>query len=269
MMSATMTAGPTRVRITSVALPSEHGGWSLTLEPVLLGLLVAPTAAGALIGAAALFAFLTRTPLKLVAGDRLRGRTHPRTRLATRFALLYGTVTALALLGAAFAGSPPATWWTLAAAAPLFGLQFAYDARARSRRLLPELAGTIGAGAFAASIAFAGGATAPVAMGLWLVMALRSAAAIPFVRVQLLRAKAKPMPAATVDATQTTMIGTAAAGWWFGVIPVSALLALVALGLFHVLAVRTKVPATPIIGAQQVVAGLTVVVATALGVLAP
>ena len=36
-----------------VALPDEHGGWGLTAEPVLLGLLVAPSWAGLAIGAAA------------------------------------------------------------------------------------------------------------------------------------------------------------------------------------------------------------------------
>ena len=31
----------------SVAVPTEHGGWGLTFEPVLLGLIVAPSWAGA------------------------------------------------------------------------------------------------------------------------------------------------------------------------------------------------------------------------------
>ncbi len=264
-----MTARANPVRVVSVAVPSEHGGWSLTLEPVILGLLVAPGAAGVLIGITALFAFLTRTPLKLVVGDRLRGRTHPRTRLATRFAALYGTVAVGGLVGAAAVGTPAASWMILAAAAPLFALQFVFDARARGRRLVPELAGTVGAGGFAAAVAVAGGAGMAVALGLWLVMALRSLAAIPFVRIQLLRAKDKPVSRAVGDATQAAMAAAALAGWWTGAIPLSALAALLALALFHVVAVRSRVPATPVIGAQQVAAGLTVVLATALGVLAP
>ncbi|MDX2007394.1 MAG: hypothetical protein SFU83_19325 [Meiothermus sp.] len=32
----------TKVPLRSVALPNEHGGWGFTLEPILLGLLVAP-----------------------------------------------------------------------------------------------------------------------------------------------------------------------------------------------------------------------------------
>lgn len=43
----------------SVAVPSEHGGWGLTFEPVLLGLIVAPSWAGVAIGVAAIVAILT------------------------------------------------------------------------------------------------------------------------------------------------------------------------------------------------------------------
>ncbi len=257
------------VRLASVAVPAEHGGWSLTLEPVLLGLLVAPGLPGLLIGVAALFAFLTRTPVKILVGDRLRELRHPRTRPAARFAILYGAVTLGALTGAAVADPPPPTWWALAAAVPLFAVQFAFDVRARGRRLLPELAGTVGAGAFAAAIALAGGAPVAVAAGLWVVMALRSLAAIPFVRIQLRRAKDKSVSLAQGDATQAAMVAAATMAWWSRAVPGPALAALVALAVFHVAAVRLPVPTTPIIGAQQVVAGLTVVLVTALGVLAP
>ncbi|HEX4980427.1 MAG TPA: YwiC-like family protein, partial [Ilumatobacteraceae bacterium] len=71
----------------TVGVPSEHGGWGLTLEPVLLGLIVAPSLAGALLGAAALLAFLVRTPLKLAAVDARRGRWLERSRLATKIAV--------------------------------------------------------------------------------------------------------------------------------------------------------------------------------------
>ena len=38
--------GPGGVRLRTVALPVEHGGWGISLEPVVLGLLVAPSASG-------------------------------------------------------------------------------------------------------------------------------------------------------------------------------------------------------------------------------
>lgn len=65
------------VRVRTVALPVEHGGWSLTLEPVALGLLVAPSRAGFLLAVATVGAFLLRHPLKIVADDRRRGRRGP------------------------------------------------------------------------------------------------------------------------------------------------------------------------------------------------
>jgi hypothetical protein len=58
-----MTGASTRSPWRAVVIPSEHGGWGLTLEPVVLGLLVAPSIAGLAIGVAAFLAFLVRTPL--------------------------------------------------------------------------------------------------------------------------------------------------------------------------------------------------------------
>ena len=40
---ARVAAGAPRVRVKTVALPNEHGGWGLLLEPVALGLLVVPS----------------------------------------------------------------------------------------------------------------------------------------------------------------------------------------------------------------------------------
>ena len=74
------------VRWRSVAVPTEHGGWSLTAEPALLGLLVAWSMPGLALGVAAMVAFMARTPLKLVLIDRFRHRSLPRTRLAARIA---------------------------------------------------------------------------------------------------------------------------------------------------------------------------------------
>ena len=73
-----------RSPLRTVALPSEHGGWGLTLEPVLLGLLVAHSVSALCIGLAAVLAFLARTPLKLAVVDARRGRTLERTRMARK-----------------------------------------------------------------------------------------------------------------------------------------------------------------------------------------
>ncbi|MFN8450824.1 MAG: YwiC-like family protein [Anaerolineae bacterium] len=75
------------VRLRAVAIPAEHGGWSFLLEPILLGWLVAPSAAGLLVGVGMIFAFLARHPLKLALSDRRRGKRLARTAAAERFAV--------------------------------------------------------------------------------------------------------------------------------------------------------------------------------------
>src|SRR6478736_3133505 len=72
----------------AVVIPSEHGGWGLTAEPALLGLLVAPSIAGGALAVAAFLAFLLRTPLKVVLVDRRRHRELERDRLARRVVVL-------------------------------------------------------------------------------------------------------------------------------------------------------------------------------------
>src|SRR5690606_22748321 len=141
----------------AVALPDEHGGWGLSAEPALLGLLVAPSWAGGALAAGAVLAFLARTPLKLVLVDRWRGRWLPRTRLAARVAA--AELALLAALGAAaLALAGPAWLVPVAAAAPLVAVELWFDMRSRGRRLTPELCGAIGVSAVAAAVALAGGA---------------------------------------------------------------------------------------------------------------
>jgi len=79
----------------AVALPDDHGGWSPSAEPALLGLLVAPSWAGAALAVAAVVAFVARTPLKLMLVDRRRHRWLPRTGLAVRIAAMEMAVLAL------------------------------------------------------------------------------------------------------------------------------------------------------------------------------
>lgn len=254
--------------LVAVALPSEHGGWSLTLEPAILGLLVAPSAAGVALGAAALVAFVARTPVKLALVDWWRRRRLARTVLAERVAAVEIAVL-VALLATAIATAHAAFWLPLAIATPLVAVELWYDVRSRSRRLVPELAGTIGIGAVAAAIILAGGGEAGDAAGAWCVIAARAVAAIPFVRLQLRRAKGGGERGASDGAWQIGSVVLVGAGVVAGVVPVAGFVAVAVLAMFHAVAARRPVPGVPIIGAQQVVLGLGVVLATALGLRAP
>ena len=173
------------VRVRTVALPVEHGGWSLTLEPVALGLLVAPSPAGFLLALATVGAFLARHPLKIVAADRRHGRRFPRTAVAERFLILYAGV-ALASGLAAVAVAPGYSFLlSLLAALPFASAQLVYDAAGRGRALLPELAGSFGLAAVSAAVAMAAGWPIVPSLGLWALLAARALPSILYVRARL------------------------------------------------------------------------------------
>ena len=261
-------AASTTSDLRSVALPSEHGGWSLTLEPVLLGLLVEPSWAGLALGMAALLAFLARTPLKLVLVDRHRNRRLDRSRLALRVAAAELAVLA-GLVAAAVLSARRPFLWPLAVATPLVLIELRYDIRSRSRRLVPELAGSVGVAAVAAAVSLAGGASDRLAAGLWCVAAARAIAAVAFVRVQLRRAKSQAHHRGMSDAFQAGAAAVVTAAWLAGAVSGAGAIAIATLAVVHAVLVRLPVPATPILGAQQVVLGLGVVVTAGLGALAP
>jgi len=173
------------VRLKTIALPTEHGGWGITLEPVLLGLLVAPSLAGAGLALATVGAFLARHPFKIVAGDRRRGRRFARTPYAERFTLAYTAAALGGFLLAVLTSFDYTFLLPLAAAAPLACVQLWYDAAGRSRGLLPEVAGSLAMGSVASSLALAGGAGWPLALGLWALLAARFVPAILYVRARL------------------------------------------------------------------------------------
>jgi hypothetical protein len=168
------------VAVRPLALPAEHGGWSFLLEPAALGLLVAPSWAGGAIAMGAIAAFLARHPLKLAGQDYLRGRRYPRTLVCEQLAASYGLVALLL-----FALAPMSALVALAAAVPFAGAQFVFDVRNRGRALMPEMAGVIGSGAIAMSIAIAGGRPLAIAAALWLLVALRAVPSILYVRATL------------------------------------------------------------------------------------
>jgi hypothetical protein len=238
------------------------------MEPAVLGLIVAPSIAGAALAGAALVAFVLRTPLKLVFVDVLRSRRLRRTELAIRTAAGLAILLALLVATAATTGER-ALFWPLLAALPLFAIEFAYDIRSRSRRLVPELLGTIGIGSVVAAIVLADGGPPALAYGLWFVVAARAVAAIPFVRLQLKRAKHQPAGVGSSDSAQVIAVVVVILGAIVADASPAAIGAIIGLGAFHVVAARLPVPRVAIIGAQQVVLGLTVVLTAGLAAIAP
>src|SRR5262245_61729407 len=194
----------------AVAVPDEHGGWGLTAEPVVLGILVAPSLAGIALGVAAFAALMVRTPLKVVLVDRWRHRWLPRSQIAARIAAAeLALLVALSLLATALSG-----WaWLVpvAVAVPLVGVELWFDMRSRSRRLVPELCGAVGIAGAVAAIALAGGADPRLATALWPVLAPRAVAAIPCLRTEIQRLRHPSIPTMPSDRAQIAGLAVALA----------------------------------------------------------
>lgn len=172
------------VRLTRVALPSEHGSWGFVLEPLVLGLLLAPSGAGLALAGGVLGTFLLHRPAKVVWQDRRRGKVYPRTRAALGFAVGYGAL-ALAGLGSGLALAGWAPFVPLAAAAFPAALFVLYDLRHGGRSRVAEIAAPVATGAAAAALARAGGWGGTDAWALWGAMAVRAVPTVVYVRARL------------------------------------------------------------------------------------
>ncbi len=249
-----------------VALPSEHGGWSLTAEPAILGLLVAWSTPGLALGVAAMLAFVARTPVKVVLVDLWRHRWLERTKLA----LVIGAVeiVVLVVLGAlALTNAEDSRAWVpLAIAAPLTVVDMWFGMRSRSRCLIPELAGTIGVGSIVAAIVLTGGESRDLAVGLWVLVSARAAAAIPYARTQVFRAHDRPVTLWHSDVAQLLAVAAVVAAWVWDGIPFAPVVAVAMIATFNVAAVRGAVKQAVVIGLQQMTFGILVIAVAAVAV---
>ncbi len=257
-------AAPTPWR--RIVLPAEHGGWAFLGEPIVLGLAVAPSWAGALVAFAAVAAFLARQPLRLLLGDRRRGRRYARTAAAERAFALLVALAALALAGAVLLARGPVIP-TLALAAPLAALALAADLGQRAREVTAEIAGALALAATAAVIPLAAGWAPGPSLGLWGVLAARVVPSVLFVRARLRLDRGEPAPVAAALVAQAAgvaavaLLARAGLAPWLGVAAIAALALRAAFGLSR-WRVRTSVQR---FGLAEVGFGLIVVIATAIG----
>jgi hypothetical protein len=224
------------VSLRGVALPAEHGGWGLLAEPLVLGLALAPSLAGAGIAAACLGAFLLHHPSKLVLADLRRGARYPRTGLAIRVAIAYAAVAGGGIvLAAAFARGP--FWAPLALAAPLAALQLAYDARNASRQLTPELVGALALAAGAPAILLASAWTPLAAAVVWGLLGARAVGSIIYIRARLRRDRglgasvAPPLAASTLAVLAAAGLASTGHAPWAAAAAFAILLARAGWGL--------------------------------------
>ena len=235
-------------------------------EPLLLGLLLAPTVAGLFLALAVVGVFLIYQPLQLALKDHLKGKRYARTPWAERFALGYGALALSGLIGAMLT-TRSAFWLPVLVALPIAGLQTFLVIRGKGRSALAEISGAIALGASVAAIVIAGGWTSVAALALWLVPAVRALSSILYIRIRLRRARgedADRMPAMLASLAAVVITG---AGMIAGLLPWMAVVAMVILtarAAFY-LYLPQKPVRTPIIGIQEVGFGVLTVVLIVVG----
>lgn len=251
---------PAHPALRPLILPTEHGGWGFLFEPLVLGLAVAPSWGGALIAVAAIFAFLSRQPLKLAMQDALRGKSYPRTWWCRAFAMTYLAVAALGIAGALLVSG-----WKLAipfgAVAPLALVTLVFDARNRSRALLPEICGSIAMASTAAAIPIAGGRSVAVSFAVMALIIARGLPAIIYVRSLLKRAHGQKASALPALEAHGLAVGIAyAIGSYLAAAAAVGLLARAAYGL------ATPVPPAKTLGWREIAWGAASVIAFAVAI---
>lgn len=210
----------------SLVVPREHGSWSLALEPVALGLLVAPSAGGAslALAVAVVAGFFTRRPLKLAATLPL---ADPRRAAALRWTFLFATIALAALAAAAFAfgaNKQQTDWralWPLPLAAP-FGAAFLwFDLRGEMREAEAELAGSAAFALVPAAFATLAGWSAGPALALAALMLARSVPTVLTVRAYLRIAKGKPAQVGPAIASALASLAVAVVLAVFRLVPIA------------------------------------------------
>lgn len=257
---------PTPVRFRTIALPTSHGGWGFLLEPLLLGLGVAPSGAGLWLSLAVVAAFLTQQPLKLALSDRWRGRRYPRTVWAERFAFGYSLI-ALLTFGLAWWTAAYSFWLPLLLAAPLAITQLVYDAKNQGRSLIAELCGALALGTTASALALAAGWSLPAALGLWLILGCRTAPSIIYVRAKLRFERRQPIIKWPVWMSHSLGVMLVAVVAYFNIVPWLAVAPLLILLLRTVIGLRPhpRPVEARTVGFQEMGYGLLTVVLAALG----
>lgn len=252
--------------IRNVALPIEHGGWAFLFEPMLLGLLLAPSMAGACLCVSGMGIFLLYRPIQITLKDWLKGKRYPRTMWAERFIALYGML-AVGGLALAFLAARSPFWMAILLALPFAGLQMFLVVRGHAREAVTEVSGAVALAALVPAIVLANGMAIPYALALWLVPVCRAYTSILYIRARLGRSRREKVNRAIPLFAQVTGILIVGGAWIAGLLPISAPVSMLILavrswhGLYHASA---DTP-TKQIGVQEVGFGLLTVLLVAVG----
>ena len=266
MASSAKTISPPRnIKLSQIALPTEHGSWGFLLEPLVAALVVAFSSGGIWISIMVIGAFLARRPLQVFINPR-KAPAGEMKAAASKFLAVFSLLAAIGLVGALLT-SNLAVLIPLATALPVAAFQLYIESTTRGRQLVAELAGAVIMPASAASIILAGGGGWPFAAAVWFFFVARFVPSILYIRNRLNLEKGKAssmiLPAVAHVAALISVSLIALAGFLpMLVIPAFALL--LARSIFGLSPYRRRVKAMKI-GVAEVVYGLVVVIALIVG----
>ena len=252
---------PTRGVWRDVVLPKEHGSWSLAFEPIVFGLVAAPSAGGAWLALAVAGAFFARRPLRLgwskESGERRAAARAMLALCAAAIALGLGLATAQGGLG----------WLGWLVPSALCGAVFvAFDVRRDGRAAVAEVAGAVAFALVPAALAALAGRAPETCIALAVLMVGRAAPTVLTVRAALRMAKTgepKIAPAlGCAGAALASAAFCAAVGWtrW----PAVAGLAVLAGRSFGLLVFPRPILRARTIGLIEAVLGLAYVLGVGL-----
>ncbi len=253
------------MRWRAIALPPEHGSWGLVLEPIALGLLVAPSLAGLFCGLSAFAAFLMRRPFKVAWTQRKRP-ADPRVRAAALVLVSYGAVF-LAAFAITFAIAGWRPLLPLVIVSPLLLVFLAYDLENQSRAGPAELAGAVVFSAVPAGIALAAGWPWAPAAALGAVLIARAIPSILYVRSRIRLDRGRKSGRWTTMAAHGAALAAVVALAWAELLPALSLLALVAMLLRAGVGLSERRPAQSMrsVGLTEMALGILTLVAVSVG----
>lgn len=139
-----------------VLIPADHGSWALVGSPILLGLLLTPGLAPALVAGAVFCGFLARQPIRFWLTDRLRGKAYPRTKTALSASIVLVAAAAV-LLGSAFV-QRSGWWWVWLVVAGCLALpELILELKGKRGNIWPQAIAAGGIAYAAAAITSIGG----------------------------------------------------------------------------------------------------------------
>ncbi|MCU0495918.1 MAG: YwiC-like family protein [Anaerolineae bacterium] len=255
------------IRWRTIALPTEHGGWGFIGEPIVLGLMIAPSAAGVMLSITALALFLLRQPLKVWLKDRIAHRHVPRTWIARRFILIYGGIALIAGLGFLLTGVAWTVLWPLLIALPLIAWQLYDDLRYQGRDLRAEVIGASVPGVIVTIFTLIQGWPGIIALALWFALAVKGIGAVFYVRARLRLERGETIRRDLPIIAHGIGFGLFAIAVGTGILIWTVLIAMAVLTVRCVVGLSAWRKARPakVIGVQEVGYGLMFVILIAIG----